>query len=98
MMTAAKTNSTLGAQIETPTGNTPDLPGTSRQTWSVTKTLMTTACGAQRPSTEMCGSRARIGQTGLLTTTGTGHTSSLGAIPGWMMSRGVLPRFTMAAG
>src|SRR6516162_7633645 len=98
MMSAAKTNSTLGAQIEMLTGNTPDLPGTSRQTWSVTKTLMTTSCGAQRPITETCGFRTRRGRTGLLTTTGIGLTSSLGAIPGWMMSRGVLLRFTMAAG
>jgi len=95
---AAKTNSTLGAQIEMLTGNTPDLPGTSRQTWSVTKTLMTTACGAQRPITETCGFRTRRGRTGLLTTTGIGLTSSRGVIPGWMMSRGVLLRFTMAAG
>src|SRR5215472_11362260 len=94
----AKTNSTPGAQIETRTGSTPDLLGTYRRTWSVTKILTTTECGAQRPSTETCGSRTRSGQTGLLTTTAIGLTSRLGAIPGWMTSRGVLLRFTMADG
>src|ERR1700737_3621414 len=77
---------------------TPSPRATFRVTWLVTTIWTTTAIGATSPNTATFGIRDTSKLAGHPTAPVTGAGLALGAGLGWTMSRGDLPRITMAVG
>ena len=91
-------SSTRGAPTVTGDGNIRGPLSTFRRMWLDTKIWTTTETGAIRRNTATSGTRGLKWRTGRLITTATGRISSLGDIPGLMISLGASRHFITDAG